>query len=395
MKSNSLLLLFALLAIACEVRSQANLSVQGSIQNSSGVALADGKYTVVFRLYESESGGTPVWSETQTELDISGGLYSATLGVVTPLTAAFDKPYFLGVSVGNSPELYPRARLSSSPYALSLVGQDNVFPSSGAIGVGTKTPDPGSQIHLKSTGTAEVRVESAQNPEIVFKKGGSTAKITYDGNKISIANFNLTFSEGVNLPAGKTVVYNGTADWRLVDTDDFATDNDGWVCHNQWSDTTPSAFQRFSPNTPFSKGYILRPKTNVGPPSLKKEFDLTGIPHTMVKVVFTYHMFDDWDTGDFAFAAFATQAAPYTGQAGQSNGIFQIGWRKKSSNNKLTLSGVGYTNFAPDQGVADKNIRGSMVAHTTLDKFWIIVGSNLDNILWESFGLSNVEIWVK
>jgi hypothetical protein len=171
MKCNSLLLLFALLSMACEVRSQANLSVQGSIQNSSGIALADGKYTVVFRLYESESGGTPVWSETQTELDISGGLYSATLGVVTPLTAAFDKPYFLGVTVGNSPELYPRARLSSSPYALSLVGQDNVFPSSGAIGVGTKSPDPGSQLHLKSTGTAEVRVRKFPKPRNRVQKG--------------------------------------------------------------------------------------------------------------------------------------------------------------------------------------------------------------------------------
>ena len=123
MKSKILILLFALLAVACEVRSQANLSVQGSIQNSSGIALADGKYSVVFRLYESESGGTPVWSETHPELEVSGGLYSAALGLITPLTASFDKPYFLGVSVGDSPELYPRARLSSSPYALSLVGK--------------------------------------------------------------------------------------------------------------------------------------------------------------------------------------------------------------------------------------------------------------------------------
>jgi hypothetical protein len=81
----------------------------------------------------------------------------------------------------------------------------------------------------------------------VFKKGNNTAKITYNGDKISITNFNLTFSEGVNLPAGKTLVYNGTADWRLVDTDDFATDNDGWVCHNMWSNTTPSTLQRSLP----------------------------------------------------------------------------------------------------------------------------------------------------
>ncbi|MFN9110883.1 MAG: hypothetical protein ACK5XN_12525 [Bacteroidota bacterium] len=393
MKSNSLLLLFALLAIACEVRSQANLSVQGSIQNSSGAALADGKYSVAFRLYESEIGGVPVWSETHPELEVSGGLYSVTLGVITPLTAAFDKPYFLGVSVQNTPELLPRARLSSSPYALSLIGQDNVFPSAGAIGVGTKTPDPGSQIHLKTSNgsTTEVRIESSENPEIIFKKGSNTAKITYDGNKINISDFNLVFSEGVNLPTGKTIIYDAIADWRLVDTDDFATDNDGWVCHKQWSNTTPSTLQRFSPNTPFSKGYILRPSADPGA-VLKKEFDLTGIPHSMVKVVFTCHMFDDWELEEFAFAAFATQAAPYTGQAGQSNGIFQIGWRRY--NNIFSPNGMGYTNFLPNEG--DRNIRGSMVAHTTLDKFWIIVGSNLSEIPSnESFGLSNVEIWVK
>ena len=106
-------------------------------------------------------------------------------------------------------------------------------------------------------------------------------------------------------------------------------------------------------------------------------------------------MFDEWEAGDFAFAAFATQAAPYTGQ-GQSNGIFQLGWRKRAPQDQLKLSGVGYTYINPSPGVADKNIRGSMVAHTALDKFWIIVGSNLTNIPDnESFGLSNVEIWVK
>ncbi|MEO0007543.1 MAG: hypothetical protein RJA20_1739, partial [Bacteroidota bacterium] len=111
--------------------AQANLSVQGSIQNSSGIALADGKYSLTFRLYESETGGTAVWSETQPALDVAGGLYSATLGLISPLTASFDKPYYLGVTVNNSPELLPRARLSSSPYALSLIGQSNIFPSTG------------------------------------------------------------------------------------------------------------------------------------------------------------------------------------------------------------------------------------------------------------------------
>ena len=385
-----------LLTVACEVRSQANLSVQGSIQNSSGIALADGKYSVVFRLYESESGGTPVWSETHPELEVSGGLYSAALGLITPLTASFDKPYFLGVSVGDSPELYPRARLSSSPYALSLVGQSNLFPSTGTIGVGTKTPDPGSQLHVKNNdGAANIVVEGSEGAEIAFKKGTDTATISYDGDKITISNFNLVFGEGIKLPAGKTIKYNGIADWRLVDTDDFETDNDGWVCHTAWYNTTSGTIERKSSNTPFAKGYRLRP-TSGGIACLKKEIDLTGIPHSMVKVVFTYHMFDTWGyyvggEYEFGFAAFANQPAPYTGP-GQSSGIFQIGWRKISTHN-FFLFPAGYDDTA---GWADGASRGTMVAQTTADKFWVLIGSNLNEASSnESFGISDVEIWVK
>jgi hypothetical protein len=375
-----------LLMVACEVRSQANLSVQGSIQNSSGIALADGKYSVVFRLYESESGGTPVWSETHPELKISGGLYSATLGLFTPLTASFDKPYFLGVSVGGSPELYPRAPLSSSPYALSLVGQDNVFPSAGTIGVGTKTPDTGSQLHLKvGNGPADVLLEGSENPEIVFKKGVNTATISFDGDKVNISSFTPS-SGGIPLPAGATISYDGTADWRLVDTDDFENNDEGWVCHTAWNNTTPINFERKTLNTPFSRGFFLKTLTGTSTGNaFKKEFDLTGIPHTMVKVVFTYHMLLSWKISAvdyyYGFAGFATRANAQD-NVGQSNGIFQLGWRKRAP---------GIENVLGVEGVKTHTDR--MIANTTLDKFWVVFGSNHPGD--EAFGISNIEIWVK
>ncbi len=395
----TLLILGLILGFGNAIHAQANLSVQGSIQNSSGIALADGKYSLTFRLYESETGGTAVWSETQPALDVAGGLYSATLGLISPLTASFDKPYYLGVTVNNSPELLPRARLSSSPYALSLIGQSNIFPSTGTVGVGTKSPDSGAQLHVKnSNGTGKVTVEGTDGAEIVFKKGSDTATISYDGDKINISNFNLVFDEGIKLPVNKSVRYNGDADWRLVDTDDFETGTEGWICHTRWDGTTTATFERFTPNTPFSKGWILRP-THGGAAVLKKELDLTGIPHTMVKVVFTYHFFDSWDyqngvANEFAFGAFASQVNPYTAP-GQSNGFFQIGWRKTAIGAMTAwLGNTGYTAFNP--GTGDYNVRSSMVAQTSLDKFWIFFGSNLgEDSLNESFGISNIEIWVR
>ena len=118
----------------------AGLSVQGVLRTAEGTAVENGNYSLTFKLYTVASGGSPLWEETQGEVSVRGGIYSAILGDVNPLTAAFDEKYYLGISVEGGAELIPRAELTSSPYALSLIGEDNVFPSSGNVGVGDASP---------------------------------------------------------------------------------------------------------------------------------------------------------------------------------------------------------------------------------------------------------------
>ena len=198
-----ILTLVAILSMAGFASAQATLSVQGTVQKSTGAAVDDGDYTLIFKLYTTETGGTPVWSETQSTVTIIGGVYSVTLGSVTPLTAAFDQTYYLGVTVGSGAELTPRAQLTSSPYALSLIGQSNIFPSTGAVGVGTVAPAAGNELHVKDASaaaqvlvegatTSKVVVQSTNGSEIEFKKGANTASITYDGTNINVQNLNLS-----------------------------------------------------------------------------------------------------------------------------------------------------------------------------------------------------------
>lgn len=198
-----ILTLVAILSMAGFASAQATLSVQGTIQKSTGAAVDDGDYTLIFKLYTTETGGTPVWSETQSTVNIIGGVYSVTLGSVTPLTPAFDQTYYLGVTVSSGAELTPRARLTSSPYALSLIGQDNIFPSTGAVGVGTVAPAAGNELHVKDAAaaaqvlvegatTTKVVLQSTGGSEIEFKKGANTASITYDGTNINVQNLNLS-----------------------------------------------------------------------------------------------------------------------------------------------------------------------------------------------------------
>jgi len=150
------LLLFAFLFLGMSgLLAQATLSIQGTVKNSDGTAVANGKYSIKFSLYTTESGGTPVWTETQEQVQVTGGVYSALLGAANPLNAAFNQTYYLGIAIDGGAEWVPRARLSSSPYALSLVGTSNVFPSSGAVGAGTVNPDPNTQLTVSGVGNGD------------------------------------------------------------------------------------------------------------------------------------------------------------------------------------------------------------------------------------------------
>lgn len=138
-----LIFAFGFIAGAQSAFAQATLSIQGVLQKFNGSAVDDGQYDITFRLYTTDAGGTALWSETQTTT-VTGGVYSVLLGAVNPLTVPFDQPYYVGLTIPGGPEHTPRTRLTAAPYALSMLGQDNKFPSTGmvkmsAMATGTET----------------------------------------------------------------------------------------------------------------------------------------------------------------------------------------------------------------------------------------------------------------
>src|ERR1035437_5978691 len=113
------------------------ISYQGKLTNSSGTPL-DGTYSFKFELFNDPSASLPanlIWSETQPAVQVTGGLYSVILGTTTggvTVTAAFDVPYWLQITVG-SEVLSPRQLLTSSPYTIAGGGSSGflVSPSTG------------------------------------------------------------------------------------------------------------------------------------------------------------------------------------------------------------------------------------------------------------------------
>jgi hypothetical protein len=377
---------------------QASLRMQGSLQKPSGKPFDNGFHSITFKLYEVEVGGQAIWTEVQPRVQVENGLYEASLGSIVPLNLSFNKRYYLGASVNGGAELAPRAILGNSPYATSVTGKDNVFPTSGTVGVGTRVPDTLAYAlqlsNVNRTGT--LFIDGGQRSELILKKASNSASgsISFDSSMISIRNLDISIQNNLELPAGATVKYNGLSDWRLIGRDEFLSVNHGWVCHEDWFNTINKSIQRGIPNTPFSKSNILRPSQH-GNDVLKKGFNLTNIPHTMIKVVFTYHFLDSWDADETGWAAFSNSQNPYVAD-GRQDGNFYVAWYNQSP---LKFSPDGFSRdpgyFGSASGT-DAGVQGEMIAWHTTNNFWLFFGSTLDgDSNDESYGISNIEIWVR
>jgi hypothetical protein len=110
------------------------INYQGKLTNAQGQPIT-GTVAVTFRIYEVESGGSPLWSETYPSLTVDKGIFNVMLGGVTVLNLAFDKLYYLGIQVGSDPEMIPRQRIASSGYAFRAENADNASQAQNATKV--------------------------------------------------------------------------------------------------------------------------------------------------------------------------------------------------------------------------------------------------------------------
>ncbi|HYF05122.1 MAG TPA: tail fiber domain-containing protein [Patescibacteria group bacterium] len=134
-KVASVILLFAFTGFpfTSQAAVPATLTYGAVLQTTSGVAVT-GAHNLTFRIYNSLTGGSAVWTEVHTGVNVSNGVISRSLGDITPLSSVdFSFPLYISLEVDTDGEMSPRQTLSSVPFA---------FRSNSAYGVQTGTTTP-------------------------------------------------------------------------------------------------------------------------------------------------------------------------------------------------------------------------------------------------------------
>jgi|GEM_PF-7007885 len=132
------------------------INFQGRLSKDTlGTPVKDSTYSILFTIYDAFTGGTNLWSETQSVVT-KGGTFNVNLGSVTALpdTIFDDTTRYLAMKVGTDPEMSPRQRIVSMGYGYRVrtvdgatggtISGDVAIQSdltvSGNVGIGTTSP---------------------------------------------------------------------------------------------------------------------------------------------------------------------------------------------------------------------------------------------------------------
>jgi len=137
------------------------ISHQGRLLNASNQPVTT-QVIVVFAIYNAATGGTQVWTETQSVTPDNLGFYETFLGGVTALPSTLPNPSYLQIQV-QSETLSPRLQFGSVPFAQKAGDLDCIDCK---VGIGTLNPT--TPLHVFGQSTFDGRLISTGNFEVQF-----------------------------------------------------------------------------------------------------------------------------------------------------------------------------------------------------------------------------------
>ena len=205
--------LLALWTIAAGAGAPQLVNFQGILRDGSGNPVANGNYSVTFKIYDAAVGGATLWTESQT-VTTSGGLFTALLGsngTPVPDAAFSDTTRYLGITVSPDPEMTPRQRLVSVGYGYRVNSVDEASGGDvrsnlridGSLTSGNSSGTAGNVFVTNGTSTLGVMdgSDGADGGAVIKLDNSSNATtLTLDADDITAGDFGaiLTMSDGTN-----------------------------------------------------------------------------------------------------------------------------------------------------------------------------------------------------
>ena len=202
MKRIFILLIIVLSASLLDAQVPNNFSWQGILQDSEGINLS-GDYDITIKIFNSETGGETIWSETHTDYTIDNGFVTLIIGSVTPFDFAFDSPYWLEITIGDDDPL-ERMILTSVPYALNTSSSSNVI-----VGYSLVIKDSEGNIRFvlnPETGTFKMMDNDTVWYSLVVNSPAETRTVNSDGTTTVV---DRGFSYIVNTKTGDVIFNDG------------------------------------------------------------------------------------------------------------------------------------------------------------------------------------------
>jgi len=161
------------------------INFQGRLTDGSGNPVADGNYSITFRIYDAATNGNVLWSDSLT-VSTNGGLFNTLLGSASalPTTIFEDTTRYLGIRVASDPEMTPRQRLVAVGYSFASnpwgSSGNNVFKLNGNVGIGTASPAAkldvvGDGIFRRGAGIQDKIVLGAGDPNVGLELRSGTS----------------------------------------------------------------------------------------------------------------------------------------------------------------------------------------------------------------------------